>query len=79
METGRGPPVSPESESFHSVTMSTLGLRHPSNDVGGMALKPFRLVCPRRILISLSGSSSVSTDYKPGGVIPARPGLLRED
>ena len=48
-------------------------------DMGGTAPKPLRRACRGRILFSLSGFSSVSTTEKPGGVIPARPGRLRED
>ena len=49
------------------------------NDLGGTAPKLLPGACRGRILDALSGFSSVSTAQKPGGVIPVRPGLLRED
>ena len=49
------------------------------NDVGAATPKPLRRRTQGRILDSLSGFTKVSTAEKPGGVIPDRPGLLRED
>ena len=49
------------------------------NDPCGIKANPLRRDSLGWILDMLSGFTKVSTAQKPGGVIPVRPGLLRED
>ena len=61
------------------VAFRSQGGQSVVNDPGGKPPKPLPRGCRGRILNALSGFARVSIAEKSWGVIPARPGLLRED